>query len=59
MEIKIKFRKKVEGCKKEETYNLPRFVKEPNELGKSPVKLLYERSLMKGKSSFVRFQTKI
>lgn len=33
--------------KKKETYNLSRFVKEPNELGRSPVKLLYERSLMK------------
>lgn len=32
----------------EETYNLSRFLKEPNEHGKSPEKLLYERSLKKG-----------
>jgi hypothetical protein len=34
--------------KKEEVYNLARFVKEPNDLGRSPDKLLYERSLKKG-----------
>lgn len=34
--------------RKEQIYNLASFVKEPNERGRSPEKLLYERSLKKG-----------